>query len=216
MLVRNWMTSKVVTVSPKASIVEAKRLMKENGIRRLPVVDGSRLVGIVSDRDLREFIPSGGTSFDIHEIHYLLAKTPVAEIMTAEVITIGPEATVGRAARILKDRKIGGIPVVEDDRLVGIITVKDVLASFVEALGLNEEGARLRIEVKDHAGDLAEITRLVADEGGLIISMISYLEHDKPDTRNLVLRIRPENAKGIAQTLRDKGFTVSLREEPKL
>ena len=216
MLVRNWMSCKVVTVSPEASIVEAKRLMKENGIRRLPVVGDAGLVGIISDRDLRDYIPAGGTSLDVHELHYLLAKTPVEEIMTRDVITIGPEATVGRAARMMKDQKIGGIPVMDEDRVVGIITVQDVLASFIEALGLNEPGARLRCEVSNDPGHLADIARIIADEGSTIVSMISYLEHGKPNTKNLILRIRPERAKEVAEALRRKGYTVSLREEPKL
>ncbi len=125
-LVRDWMTRDPITVSLKTSLPEAHKLMKECHIRRLPVVDHDRLVGIVTLGDIREASPSDATSLSIFELHYLLAKLTIAEMMTRDPITVAPDATIRDAAKLMLEHKIGGLPVVENGKLVGIITESDI------------------------------------------------------------------------------------------
>lgn len=124
--VRDWMTPNPITIVPKTTLPDAHKLMKESNIRRLPVVDHGRLAGIVTLGDVREAQPSDATSLSIFELNYLLSKLTVDQIMTREPLTIAPEATIREAARLMLDHKIGGLPVMAQERLVGIITESDI------------------------------------------------------------------------------------------
>jgi len=135
MQIEKWMNQEVVTVSPGDSFRTAMTLIRQKGIRHLPVVEGKRLVGIVTDRDLRQASPSAATSLSIHELHYLLEKLTVHHIMTSQVITVRPEQTVEEAAILLLGHRIGGLPVVRDGELVGIITETDILQAFLQLRG---------------------------------------------------------------------------------
>ncbi len=125
-LVQDWMTPNPITIQPKTTLPEAHRLMQQSHIRRLPVVHNGRLVGIVTLGDVREASPSDASSLSIYELHYLLAKLTVESIMTREPLTISPQASIRQAAQIMLEHKIGGIPVIEGERLVGIITESDI------------------------------------------------------------------------------------------
>lgn len=125
-LVRDWMTPNPITIVPKTTLPEAHNLMKESKIRRLPVVDRGRLVGIVTLGDVREAEPSNATSLSIYELNYLLSKLTVDKIMTRDPLTISPDATIREAAHIMLEHKIGGLPVMEGERIVGIITESDI------------------------------------------------------------------------------------------
>lgn len=132
-LVRDWMTPHPISVDPKTSLPDAHRLMKDSRIRRLPVVDHGRLVGIVTLGDVREAEPSDATSLSIYEIHYLLSKLSIDRIMTRDPLTIAPDATIRQAARLMLDNKIGGLPVVDaQGALVGIITESDIFRIFAQ------------------------------------------------------------------------------------
>ncbi len=135
MQVEKWMNREVVTVAPDDSFRVALNLIRQKGIRHLPVVEGRRLVGIVTDRDLRQAAPSGATSLSIHELHYLLEKLAIREVMTKQVVTIRPEQTVEEAAMLLLGHRIGGLPVVRDGELVGILTETDILQAFLQLRG---------------------------------------------------------------------------------
>ena len=130
--VRDWMTPNPITIDTKTTLPEAHRLMMECHIRRLPVVDHGKVVGILTQGDVREASPSGATSLSIFELNYLLAKLSVEKIMTRDPITITPGATIRDAARIMLEHKIGGLPVVEDEKLVGIITESDIFRVLVQ------------------------------------------------------------------------------------
>jgi CBS domain-containing protein len=130
-LVRDWMTRDPVTISSDTSLPEAHRLMTDHDIRRLPVVDDGRLVGIVTLGDVREAEPSDATSLSIFELNYLLARLSVKEFMTRDLITISPLTTVTRAAQIMLEHKIGGLPIVDRGKLVGIITESDIFRMLV-------------------------------------------------------------------------------------
>lgn len=129
--IRQWMTPDPVCVTPETTVPDAALLMRKGGFRRLPVLEGGKLVGIVTDRDLKEAMPSDATSLSIWELNYLVAKLPVREVMSYPVITIDEDATLEQAARTMLENKLGGLPVVSGERLVGIITVTDVLRAFV-------------------------------------------------------------------------------------
>jgi len=131
MLVRDIMSADPAVIDPSTSLPDAMELMKARSIRRLPVVERGRLVGIVTDRDLKEAAPSRAIALSMYELHYLLARTRVSEVMHRDVVTIAPDQNVSEAARLMYRLKIGGIPVVSDDHLVGIITESDVLRTFV-------------------------------------------------------------------------------------
>ncbi|MCS7251833.1 MAG: CBS domain-containing protein [Thermoflexus sp.] len=134
--VRDWMTSNPITISPRTTLPEAHRIMKEHRIRRLPVIDEhGRLVGIVTLGDVREASPSGATSLSIFELNYLLACLTVDKIMTRKVITVTPDTPIVEAARLMLEHKIGGLPVVENDRVVGIITESDIFKMVVRLMG---------------------------------------------------------------------------------
>jgi acetoin utilization protein AcuB len=135
MQVEQWMNRDVVTVGPDDSFRTAMRLIRQKGIRHLPVVEGKRLVGIVTDRDLRQASPSGATSLGIHELHYILEKLTVREIMAKQVVTIRPDQTVEEAALMLLAHRIGGLPVVQDGELAGIITETDLLQALLQLRG---------------------------------------------------------------------------------
>lgn len=131
-LINEWMTRDVMTVSPDTTLPEAHRIMSDYHIRRLPVVEDGRLVGIITRGDVRGAQPSDATSLSIWELNYLLARLKVREIMTADPLTIGPEATIGEAAQLMLDHKVSGLPVIEDDgRVVGIITESDIFRLVV-------------------------------------------------------------------------------------
>ena len=135
MQVEQWMNRDLVTVSPDESFRTAMHLIRQKGIRHLPVAEGKRLVGIITDRDLRQAAPSGATSLSIHELHYILERVTVREIMTKQVVTIRPEQTVEEAALLLLGHRIGGLPVVREGELCGIITETDILQAFLQLRG---------------------------------------------------------------------------------
>ncbi len=131
-LVKDWMTRDPVVISPKTTLPQAYQLMKERRIRRLPVVDHGKLVGIVSLGDVREASPSDATTLSIYELNYLLAQLAVERIMTRDVQSVGPDATIREAARLMLERKIGGLPVVEAGKVVGILTESDIFRMVVQ------------------------------------------------------------------------------------
>ena len=155
MLVHNWMTQKVVTISPEESLLTAQELMEERGIRRLPVVEGGRLVGIITHADILRAIPveASGDLWEFDCLHPL-AKLTVKEVMTSDPLTVSPGATLEEAALLMQEHKIGGLPVVDEGHLVGIITESDIFAAMIEILGFRWGGVRLDIEVEDRPGVL--------------------------------------------------------------
>lgn len=133
MLVKDFMSTTPVAVGPGTPIIEARDLMGRQRIRHLLVLEGDRLRGIITDRDIRLNLPSPATSLSVWEINYLLAKLTVSEVMTKSVVTVGPKGSMAEAARLMLRHRIGALPVVEDQRVVGILTETDLLRAFVES-----------------------------------------------------------------------------------
>ncbi len=194
MLVSERMSRHPITITEDTPIADALKTMRDQRVRRLPVLnkDGD-LVGIVSEKDLLYASPSPATSLSIHEIHYLLAKVTVKEVMTRKVITIEEDCPLEEAARIMVDNKIGGLPVVRDGRLVGIITETDLFKIFLELLGAREKGVRLTLLVPEQKGMLAKLTGEFTRLGGNIVALGTFLGED-PTNRLVAVKVS-----GVAQ-----------------
>ena len=179
MLVYERMSKHPLTVKPKTSVNAALKRMRDERVRRFPVVDESgKLVGIVSEKDLLYAAPSPATSLSIYEMHYLYSRLDVEEIMTREVIVVQEDDPLEEAARILVDNKVGGLPVMRDGKLVGLITETDVFKTFMEMLGARDQGIRLTLLCPAQRGELAALTGAVAGLGGNIISLGTFWGED--------------------------------------
>ena len=171
MLVRERMIQTPATGTPDMSVTEALRMMKEKKIRRLPVLDShGKLVGIVSDKDLLYASPSPVTSLSVWEMNYLLAKLKVEEVMTHKVLTVTEDTPLEDAARIMADNKIGGLPVMRGETMVGIVTETDLFKTFLELLGARQPGVRVTALIAGAKGTLAKITNAIFSAGGDIVA----------------------------------------------
>ena len=190
MFVKDHMASPVITVTPDTPFQDALKILRDKGFRRLPVVgkDG-KLVGIVSERDLLYASPSPASTLSVWEMNYLLSKITVEKVMTANVITTTPNATLESAAYTLTIHKFGGLPVVDDNGVpVGIITETDIFKALVEIFGGGQTGLRLTMHVPNGKGVLARLAQAVFEHNGNIISVGSF-EVDKPNTTGIVLKV---------------------------
>jgi acetoin utilization protein AcuB len=166
------MTHNPITVTPDTPVPAALRLMREKKVRRLPVLDShGKLVGIVSDKDLLYASPSPATTLAVWEIPDLLAKIKVERVMAREVITVSEETPLEEAARIMADRRIGGLPIMRDQTLVGIITETDLFKVLLQLLGGRRSGVRVTVSIPDAKGTLAKITTAIFGAGGDIVGL---------------------------------------------
>jgi len=208
MLVYERMSRHPITITADVPIDEALHLMRDSKVRRLPVVDKQgKLVGIVSEKDLLYASPSPVTSLSIHEIHYLVSKIKVADVMTKDVITVGEYTPLEEAARIMVDHKIGGLPVVRNGTLVGIITETDLFKVFLELLGAREEGVRLTMLIPEQPGMLASITREIAEMGGNIIALGTFLGED-PTNRLIAIKVAGVEQKSLVASMEALGMEI--------
>lgn len=172
MFVRDRMTPNPITVTPDTSVSDAMRLMREKKIRRLPVLDQHhQLVGIVSDNDLLYASPSPVTSLSVWEIHDLLYRLKIDKVMTRDVVTVNDDAPLEEAARIMADRRIGGLPVICDKKLVGVITETDIFKALLAQLGARRPGVRITVMVPEAKGMLAKMTSAIFSAGGDIVGV---------------------------------------------
>jgi acetoin utilization protein AcuB len=183
------MTKRPITVSEDTSIDKALKLMRDEKVRRLPVLDKhGKLVGIVSEKDLLYASPSPATSLSIYEIPYLLSKIRMHSIMTKDVITVTEDTPLEEAARIMADSKIGGLPVMRDGKLVGIITETDMFKLFLELMGAREEGVRLSMLIPAEKGTLARIAGKIAELGGNVLALGTIMGED-PTNCTLMMKV---------------------------
>ena len=199
-----------VTIGPDSSFYEVRALIHDKGIRHLPVVDkNNQLLGIVTDRDIREAGPSDATLLSVQELHYLLGKLKVSSFMTPKekLITITPDTLIEEAVQLMHDHKIGCLPVLEGGKLYGIFTETDALAHLVDVFGFKEKGTRLTIALEDKPGTMLEILEVMKKHNINIISVVtpSFMVEGK---RIAALRIRTEDYKDVVAELEKKGFVV--------
>jgi acetoin utilization protein AcuB len=200
MLVGERMSHPVVHIPPTTSVPDALALMRQDNIRRTPVIDRGQLVGIVSEKDLIHASASSATSLSVWELNYLLAKIQVREVMTREVITVSESTPIEDAARIMADNKIGGLPVMRGETIVGIITETDLFKILLELMGAREPGVRVSVLVPDRPGQLAGLTQAVANLGGNIISLGTFSGEDSSN-REVTMKVRGLAAAKIQEVL---------------
>ncbi|KXT77163.1 Acetoin utilization acuB protein [Streptococcus sp. DD10] len=178
MAVKDFMTKKVVYISPDTTIAHAADMMRDQGLHRLPVIENDQLVGLVTEGTIAEASPSKATTLSIYEMNYLLNKTKVKDVMIRKVITVSPFASLEDAVYLMLKNKVGILPVVENDQVYGVITDRDVFKAFLEIAGYGEEGVRVRFVVDDEVGRLEEIIRLIVDENLNISNTVNFPRKD--------------------------------------
>lgn len=193
MQIRDWMTVDVITASPETSMLKVSKMMKEYDIRRVPIVDANRrVIGIVSDRDVKDASPSKATTLDMHELYYLLSEIRVRDIMTPDPIVVSLRDTVERVALLMQEKTIGGLPVVDDDGiLVGIITDHDIFKVLVEISGVRHGGVQIAITLEDMPGAMRPIFDLLREHNASFVSMLTSDSKRGENWRDVFLRIRP-------------------------
>ena len=195
------MSHPVISVHPKMSMGDALALMRKEHIRRLPVVDKrGKLVGIVTEEDLLHASPSDATSLSIYEVNYLVSKITLKEIMTQDVITVSEDTPLEDAARIMADNKIGGIPVVRDGDVVGVITETDLFKVFLELLGAREAGVRLAALVADVPGELAKLTKAIFELGGNILALETFLG-ESTENREVTIKVEGVTSQALREAV---------------
>jgi acetoin utilization protein AcuB len=207
MLIKDWMSKTPITAKPATSIMKAAKLMKENSFKRLPVVDDDgRLVGIVSDRDIKEASPSKATTLDMHELYYLLSEIKVADIMTKTVYSVTSEDTVEKAAVIMMRQNVGGLPVVDgENKVVGVITDSDIFKVLVTITGVLSGGLQFGLELSDEPGSLKTVLDDLKANDTRILSILTNYDDAKPGKRHVYIRIQPVDeprAKAVVERLK--------------
>jgi acetoin utilization protein AcuB len=206
MFVRWRMTPNPIVIDPQTSILDALHIMKEKKVRRLPVVAHGKLVGIVTEKDLRESPSLKATSLSIFELNYLLAKTPVSEVMTKDPITVTPDTTIEEAAVIMRDNQISGLPVVDDGKIVGIVTETDIFDMLVKLLGFRN-GARFTLHIENRVGAVADLAGIFKDLGINIISIVAF-EEEREEEGNVVVRVDTKDTEKVVSALKSAGIRV--------
>lgn len=203
MYVRSRMTANPFTLAPESTVAEAFELMRNKKIRRVPVVKNGKLVGIISERQLLEVSPSPATSLSVFEINYLLSKTKIESIMTKKVITVSPDNLLEEAALKMRENHIGGLPVVDDGKVVGIITETDIFDSFLEILGRKDvNSSRIAIEIdEDKPGILAQVAGIIAGYGINITHLVIF-------RNELIVRVNTLNVQDTLKALESNGYKI--------
>lgn len=207
MFVKDYMTPSPVTVSPDDLLGDALDLMKKHSIRRLPVVSRGKIVGLVTEQDLMKASPSSATSLSVWEINYLFSKIRIKDMMTKEIFSINSDTILEEAALIMQKKQISTLPVLENNKLVGIITESDIFKAFIDVLGLNHPSLRVMLLVEDQVGVLKSISEVVDAAG---INIVSTIVQRSSDNRvHLILRLATKDVEGVTRIFEKAGVEVS-------
>ncbi|MGD8404652.1 MAG: CBS domain-containing protein [Anaerolineales bacterium] len=196
------MSHPIISIAPDMPVHDALDMFKRERIRRAPVVKEGKLVGIVSDKDLLNASPSPATSLSIWEMNYLLSKVKVSEVMSKNVLTVSEDTPIEEAARIMADNKIGGLPVMRDGHVVGIITETDLFKIFLEFMGAREKGVRITALLDDKPGQLAKITKAISGAGGNFIAFGQFTGED-PSNRLVTFKVKGVDEKEAKEAIKD-------------
>jgi len=187
MFVGERMSQPVISVEPETPVHDALAMFRKEHIRRAPVVKNGKMLGIISERDLLNASPSPVTSLSVWEMNYLLSKVTVKQVMTKKVTTVDANTPIEEAARIMADTKIGGMPVMRSGKLVGIITETDLFKVFLELMGARTKALRVTALIEDKAGQLAKVTKAIADAGG---NFLAFGMFSGPDTSSRIITFK--------------------------
>ena len=211
MFVKNKMTANPWTVRADATIPEAIATMKDRHVRHLPVMDAGRVVGVISEGDIDANLPSKATSLSVNEVTYLINKLTVAKVMSRNPLTIASDALLEQAAVVMRENKIEMLPVVDDGRLVGVITESDLLDAYIEIMGFRDHGTRLVISAPDVPGALAQLGAVTGKHGANIQHLAVYRGTD--ETSDVVLGVNTADTAELEADLAAAGFVVRGRLE---
>ncbi len=199
MLVKDWMTKNPITITDDTSMMKAIHLMKQNRFRRLPVIHDQQLVGVVTDRDLKEASPSKATTLDVHELYYLLAELQVKDIMTRNPVTVGEHDTVEHAAQIMLEQTISGLPVVNDQgELTGILTQSDVFRAFMHITGIQQGGIQFAVRLEDKPGLIKEVVDILRGRGARFVSLLTSYAAAQEGYRDVYVRVKNLSPEAVA------------------
>ncbi len=208
MIVARRMMRNPVWVDENDSMKKAMDMLKEHEIRHLPVLkDGEKVVGILSERDIKQASPSPATALEIREIYYILDKVKVKQIMTRRPYTVSPGTPVEEAALIMREKKIGCLPVVDEGKLVGILTETDILDAFIDSMGVDGPGYRMEISLPNRPGMLYEVLKLLKDFDANVVS-VATTTNDDPEMKTLILRVESKNYKVLKAAVKKAGFEL--------
>ncbi|MGT2846887.1 CBS and ACT domain-containing protein [Streptococcus massiliensis] len=207
MAVKDFMTRKVVYISPETTVAHAADIMREQGIHRLPVIENDKLVGLVTEGTIAEASPSKATSLSIYEMNYLLNKTKVRDVMLRDVITVSKFASLEDATYLMFKNKVGILPVVDNDQISGVITDRDIFKAFLVIAAYGEEGTRIRLLTDNTVGQLEKVVHLIAKQNLNIASVVNF-----PNKHNqIVIEVQIEGSLDLEQfktVLEEQGFKV--------
>ena len=209
MRVRDFMSTNVVSVDEKTLIDDARKIMDAHKIRRLPVMKKDKLVGLVTKHMLLEASPSPATSLSIHELHYLLAKMTVKDIMIKNPYTISPDMPAEEALQLGQEKGYGAFPVMENNRLVGVVTESDIVRMMTRVLGVKEKGKRIDIRASNEFGTMKKIMEILDKNKTVLLSMLTLPPEEWEKDWLVMLRLKGEDAGPIAMELESSGFNVT-------
>ncbi len=207
MYVQQFMNSQVITITPEENILNAMNIMKNKRINRLPVISKGKLVGIVTDGNLRAAYPSPVTTLSKFEMNELLSKVTVKDVATKKVLTCTPETLLEDAALEMRENKVGALPVMEGDKLVGIISQNDILDAFLDIMGVRSPGKRVVVEVRDALGVLSEISSTIKQFELDIVNLAVY--HLPNRKVQILCRLDGEQTEAAIAALVEKGYDVT-------
>ena len=211
MLIKGWMTTEVITIDEDTSMMKAGQIMKENAISRLPVMREGKLAGIITDRDIKEASPSKATTLDVHELYYLLSELRVKDIMSRNLITCGPEDTVEKAAVVMLENKVSGLPIVDGSgKLVGIITKGDVFKVLISITGIYRGGVQFAFNLPDKPGTIKQVADVIRSYGARMVSILTSYDSCEEDCRHVFIRImdmEPDKLAALTKEL-DENFIL--------
>lgn len=209
MKVKDRMSTNVKTATMDTSLNEALRMMQDYKIRRLPIMEKTRLVGIVTLTDLNRAAPSQATSLSIHEINYLLAKTKIKDIVPKkqQVVTVSSENYIETAAKLMRQHTISGLPVVDDGILVGIVTETDIFDALIDILGVKRPHSRIDLYVPEGPGSLAEVTGIIASQGINIVNAVLYYDESKKLYKTII-RVEELDCQPVVEELKGHGYQI--------
>lgn len=208
MLVKNWMSKKVMTIDENDSMQDAINLIKQHKINMLPVMKKGKLTGIVTDRDLKKASASDATTLDVHELMYLISKIKIKDIMSKKPVTVPFDFTIEETASMLLENNISGAPVVDNDKqLVGVITQADIFKVIISLTGIAKKGVHFGFKVKDLPGSIKEVADIIRNYGGRMASILTSYEKVPHGYRNVYIRsygIDRSKFKKLLSDLKDK------------
>ncbi len=222
MLIRDWMAKDVMTVDENTSLMRATRVMKENSIRRLPVVAHGKIIGIITDRDVKDASPSKTTSLDVHELYYLLSEMKVKDVMTPNPSVLDSSDSLEKAAVVMLDGKISGLPVTDSSGyLVGLLSETDVLRGFIHSTGIKDGAMQYVFDLADEPGSVTEVIKILRENNTRIVSVLTSFEDAREGLKRVGIRIMQEEDGTDADlekltALLQKSFTVVFQGKDEL